>query len=305
MPQYRSDSSTDAASQVGAAPSLLREPAVDVEASGLSDRGLQRPANEDHFLISRVDRSWRVLQTNVPGDAFPPLVTDSITAQIVADGMGGRAGGAVASRTAIAAFVDIVQRTPNLILRVDKHTSEDVLHRMAQRFEQVKAALEDVVRRDPTLSGMGTTMTLACNFGANLLVAHVGDSRAYLYRQGQLARLTRDQTMGQFLRETGVLSDEQLAKHPMRHVLTSVLGTQGSPIDVELRFVRLEDADRILLCSDGLTEMVSDAEIADVLGAAPSAADACRRLIDLANERGGRDNVTVVVSRYRLSNRQA
>ena len=274
---------------------------VTVDASGLSDRGLKRPNNEDHFLVAQIDRSWRTLQTNVPDGAFPQTITDSVTAQMVADGMGGKAGGEIASRTAIAAFVDIVQRTPNLILRLDKQVADDILQRMAKRFERVKDALEDVVRRDPTLSGMGTTLTLACNFRDDLLVAHVGDSRAYLYRGGSLQRLTRDQTMGQFLREAGLLSEAELARHPMRHVLTGVLGTQGSPIEVELRFVHLEDDDQILLCSDGLTEMVDDAAIAAALGSTRTAAEACQRLVNLALGHGGHDNVTVVVSRYRIA----
>ncbi len=302
MPQDR----TDASLAVTAVQTELAEDAnhdlvVSVEASGLSDPGLRRSNNEDHFLISQIDRTWRTLQTNVPDGTFPSSVIDSVTAQIVADGMGGQAGGEVASRTAIAAFVDIVQRTPNLILRLDKQTTEAVLQRMTTRFEQVKEALEKVVQLDPTLRGMGTTMTLAINFKADLLVAHVGDSRAYLFRKGRLQRLTRDQTMVQSLRDTGALSEEELATHPMRHILTGVLGTKGKPINVELHFVRLEDGDQVLLCSDGLTEMVADSAIAEALAATPTCAEACRRLVDTANGNGGKDNVTALVSRYRIT----
>lgn len=302
MPQDRSDAQTAVRPIPAELPAdVIQETRVVVEASGLSDRGLRRATNEDHFLICEIERTWRTLQTNVPAGAFPSSVSDSVTAQIVADGMGGKAGGAVASRAAIATFVDIVQRTPNLILRLDEQSTRDVLERMARRFERVKEALEEMVRRDPALSGMGTTLTLACNFRADLLVAHVGDSRAYLFRNGHLGRLTRDQTLVQLLRDAGTLSDEELARHPMRHVLTGVLGTQGNPIDVELHFVRLEDGDQILLCTDGLTEMVAEEAIAEALGAAPTPADACRRLVDLANDNGGKDNVTAVVSRYRIS----
>jgi protein phosphatase len=247
-----------------------------------------------------MDRTWRTLQTSMPADAYPSSVTDSVTVQIVADGMGGAAGGEMASRTAIGAFVDIVLRTPNLILRLDKQSTQDVLTRMAGRFELIKQALEDAVRRDPTLTGMGTTMTLAVNFRADLLVAHVGDSRAYLFRKGHLERLTRDQTLVQSLLEKGAISPEEMASHPMRHVLAGVLGTKGKPIDVELRFIGLEDGDQMLLCSDGLTEMVAETAIAEALVAAPTAEAACRRLVDLAIGRGGKDNVTAVVSRYRI-----
>lgn len=273
---------------------------VRVDASGLSDRGLRRASNEDHFLVSQLDRTWRTLQTNMPADALPSAVTESITAQIVADGMGGAVGGAVASRTAIATFVDIVLRTPALIFRLDAQNAKDVLARMAARFEQMKQSLEEAVRADPTLTGMGTTMTLAVNFGADLLVAHVGDSRAYLWRRGHLERLTRDQTMVQTLLDQGAISAEELAHHPMRHVLAGVLGTKGKPIDVELRFIGLEDGDQVLVCSDGLTEMVAEAVIAETLAAAPTAEAACQRLIELANNHGGKDNVTAAVSRYQI-----
>lgn len=278
-----------------------QEVAVRVDTSGLSDRGLRRAGNEDHFLIAQMDRTWRTLQTNLPADAFPAAVTDSVTVQMVADGMGGTVGGEIASRTAIGAFVDIVLRTPNLILRLDKQSAQDVLTRMAARFEQMKQALEEAARRDPTLTGMGTTMTLAVNFRADLLVAHVGDSRAYLWRKGHLERLTRDQTMVQSLLEQGAISPAEVARHPMRHLLAGVLGTKGRPIDVELRFIGLEDGDQVLLCSDGLTEMVAEAVIADALAAAPTAEVACRRLVDLAISRGGKDNVTAVVSRYQIA----
>ncbi len=274
---------------------------VRVDTSGLSDRGLRRTSNEDHFLVAQLDRTWRTLQTNMPADAFPSAVTDSITAQIVADGMGGAVGGAVASRTAIATFVDIVLRTPALIFRLDEQNTKDVLTRMSARFEQMKQALEEAVRVDPTLTGMGTTMTLAINFGADLLVAHVGDSRAYLLRQGHLERLTRDQTMVQSLLDQGAISAEELAHHPMRHMLAGVLGSKGKPINVELRFIGLEDGDQVLVCSDGLTEMVAEAVIADALAAAPTAEAACQRLIELANSHGGKDNVTAVVSRYQIA----
>ena len=274
---------------------------VRVDTSGLSDRGLRRASNEDHFLVAQLDRTWRTLQTNMPADAFPSAVTDSITAQIVADGMGGAVGGAVASRTAIATFVDIVLRTPALIFRLDEQNTKDVLTRMTARFEQMKQALEEAVRVDPTLTGMGTTMTLAINFGADLLVAHVGDSRAYLLRQGHLERLTRDQTMVQSLLDQGAISAEELAHHPMRHMLAGVLGSKGKPVNVELRFIGLEDGDQVLVCSDGLTEMVAEAVIAEALAAAPTAEAACQRLIELANSHGGKDNVTAVVSRYQIA----
>ena len=110
--------------------------------------------------------------------------------------------------------------------------------------------------------------------------------------------------MAQFLADTGMCSDEDLAKHPLRHMLTGVLGTQGTPIDVDVRGLRLQDGDELLLCSDGLTEMVPEPEIRRILvDASETSADACQQLVDLALRNGGKDNITVVLSRYRISDR--
>jgi PPM family protein phosphatase len=277
-------------------------PGVHVDMCGLTDRGLKRENNEDHFLVSRIDRTFRTLQTNVPDDLLPASLTDTINVMIVADGMGGHAGGEHASRMAITAFVDMVLRTPNLIMRLDGKLAEQAVERTVRRFEAIKDALVEAVHRDPSLDGMGTTMTLAASFGADVIVGHVGDSRLYLFRRGELKRLTRDQTMAQFLRDTGLCTDAELATHPLRHTLTGVLGTQGTPIDVDVHGLRLEDGDELLLCTDGLTEMVAEPEIRKVLAESlPTASDVCERLVALANANGGRDNITVVLARYHLT----
>ena len=143
-------------------------------------------------------------------------------------------------------------------------------------------------------------MTVACTLGAELLVAHVGDSRAYLFHGGGLGRLTRDQTMAQSLADAGAIRQDEVATHPGRHILTSAIATRGAFVQVELKRARLLDGDQLLICSDGLTEMVGEKEISGVLQSSGSAASACRRLVDLALEAGGEDNVTVVLARYRF-----
>jgi serine/threonine protein phosphatase PrpC len=277
-------------------------PEVMVDAFGLSDRGRRREDNEDHFLIARLDRMWHRLHTNLDDEAMPAEATDTVYGMAVADGMGGHAAGEVASRIAITALVDILLRTPNLITRLNREMGAEVLNRLARRFEAVKNALVDAVEHDATLRGMGTTMTVTASFKAYLVVGHVGDSRAYLNRRGTLERLTRDQTMAQFLRDTGVFTDEELATHPLRHTLTGVLGTSGTEIDADMRVLRLEDGDDVLLCTDGLTEMVSESAIAEVLASPPASAESvCRRLVQQALDEGGKDNVTVALSRYRIA----
>jgi PPM family protein phosphatase len=147
---------------------------------------------------------------------------------------------------------------------------------------------------------MGTTMTLAGSVGPDLIIAHIGDSRAYVHRAGKLLRLTRDQTMAQALADAGAIRPEEVATHPSRHVLTGAITTHEGDVPVELQHLRLSDGDQLLLCSDGLTEMASDAAIAGALDTTGSAANACRALVDLALEAGGEDNVTVILARYRI-----
>src|SRR5262249_21772968 len=153
---------------------------------------------------------------------------------------------------------------------------------------------------DPRLRGMATTLTVACSLGPVLLTTHVGDTRAYLCRGGKLMRLTRDQTMAQSLADAGAIRPEEIAEHPMRHVLTSALAARPGFVQVDVGRWRLENGDRLLLCSDGLTEMVSEKQIATVLASDAPSATVCRKLIDLALQAGGEDNVTVVLARYRI-----
>ena len=273
---------------------------------GLSHVGLVRSNNEDHFLVARIDRTLRTLITNLPPGFVPDESVDSIYGMLVADGLGGHAAGEVASRTAIATLIDLVLATPDIITRLDDHFSQEVLRRFERRFRRIAAVLAEQARSEPHLAGMGTTMTAACCAGADLLIAHDGDSRAYLMREGRLMRLTRDQTMAQLLADTGMNGSHEIEIHPLRHVLTGALGTPEAPIDVELSAHRLRDGDQILLCTDGLTEMVPEASIATLLQQpAELASEVCARLVQAALDRGGRDNVTAVVGRYRIGDAES
>jgi protein phosphatase len=196
--------------------------------------------------------------------------------------------------------VDLVLHTPDWILRLDEHLFQEVRQRMEQRFQQMQEVLTGQARDDPALWGMGTTMTLACSLGADLLLIHAGDSRAYLFRQDRLHRLTRDHTVAQSLADVGAIRPQDVATHPLRHLLTNVLGGRSGKVRADYRELRLVDGDQILLCTDGLTDLVSEAAIREVLRCAGTAADACRALVDLALEAGGKDNVTVVLGRYHI-----
>jgi PPM family protein phosphatase len=272
-----------------------------VDVGGLSHLGLVRSNNEDHFLVARIDRTLRTIVTNLPPGSVPSESVDSVYGMLVADGLGGHAAGEVASRTAIATLIDLVLATPDIITRLDDQLSREVLRRFERRFRRIAEVLAERARSEPRLDGMGTTMTAACSAGADLLIAHVGDSRAYMMRQGHLLRLTRDHTVAQLLADTGRITAEEIQSHPLRHTLTGVLGTRGGPADVDLSAHKLQDGDQVLLCTDGLTEMVPEASIADLLQqSSQSAAAACARLVQAALDKGGRDNVTAVVASYAI-----
>jgi protein phosphatase len=271
---------------------------VQVDLAALSHRGYVRTTNEDHFLILRFGRSLETLRTSLPADALPARSEEVGYGLFVADGMGGCVGGEVASRTAITTLVNLVLQTPDWILSSDPQNIEQVIDRMSERFRRIHDALRDEGRDDPSLKGMGTTMTLVCSLGPRLVIGHVGDSRAYLRRGDELFQLTRDHTVLQTLLDTGALTAEEAARHPGRHVLTRSLGACADGCDGDFHSVVLADGDDLLLCSDGLTNMVDDTHIMPVLRDAASADDACQALVSLALENGGKDNVTVALARY-------
>jgi protein phosphatase len=214
--------------------------------------------------------------------------------------MGGASAGEVASQIAISTLINLVLHTPDWMMRVGDLEAKQVMQRMTDRFEVVDAVLRDQAELDPSRAGMGTTMTLALSVGHDLFLAHIGDSRAYVLRNGVLHQLTRDHTLVQGLVELGVIQPEEAGTHRLKHVLTRVLGTKPEHMGAEVQRVLLADGDQLLLCTDGLTDMVSAATIEAGLRDSPSSEAACRFLVDKALESGGRDNVTIVVARYRI-----
>jgi protein phosphatase len=224
-----------------------------------SDTGRQRRANEDSFFVRA------------------PLF-------VVADGMGGAQAGEVASRLAAETFAGGLP---------DAGTPEQ---RLEVRVRDANTRIHEVSQEDRALNGMGTTLTAAYLDGAELSLAHVGDSRAYLLRDGELTRLTRDHTLVDELVRRGELTEQEAAEHPQRSIITRALGPEPD-IDIDLHTHRMQADDLLLLCSDGLTGMIGEDEVRELLSASPSISDAGHALVDAANEAGGRDNITVVLFR--------
>jgi protein phosphatase len=271
-----------------------------VDVAALSHQGLVRDANEDHYLLMRFGRTLETLATSLPADEVSARSEEVGYGLLVADGVGGAAAGELASRIAISTLVNLVLHTPDWIMSDDAGDTEQVMQRMADRYRRIHVALRDEGVGDPSVAGMGTTMTMACSLGASLVIGHIGDSRAYLFRDGHLQQLTRDHTWVQALVDLGELSAEDAARHPMRHVLIRSLGGRDRFVEGDFQRAWLADDDRILLCTDGLTNMVNDATIATVLREAATSEEACQALVTAALEGGGRDNVTVALARYRF-----
>jgi PPM family protein phosphatase len=287
--------------QQNAGESVATDSAVQIDVSGLSHTGKVRKRNEDHFIITRIGRYLETVLSSLPPGEVPDRIDEAGTAMIVADGMGGHAGGELASRMAISGLIKFAAAMPEWIFRLDKTVATEATQRSRERFQYLNALLIECGRQDPAFRGMGTTLTAARNLGRDLQIVHVGDSRAYLLRQGVLHRLTRDHTYVQLLIDSGQLSAEEAASFGARHVLVNALGGFDDSVQVDVDQIELATGDRLLLCSDGLTDLVDDDTIRQVLVERSGAADVCAGLIDVALDAGGRDNVTVVVADYTLS----
>ena len=271
---------------------------VRIDVSGLSHPGRVRPRNEDHFIVTRIGRYLETVLTSLPPGELPERADEAGYAMVVADGMGGHAGGELASRMAISGLMKLALAMPDWIFRLDDTVASDATQRSKGRFRDLNALLIEHGKQDAAVRGMGTTLTAARTMGVHLQIVHVGDSRAYLLRGGQLLRLTRDHTYVQFLLDSGQLTEEEAADFGARHLLVNALGGVSEDVEVDVSQLKLTNGDRLLLCSDGLTDLVSDDTICQVLIDCRQSAEACRRLIDLALAAGGKDNVTVVVATY-------
>ena len=257
---------------------------------GLSDTGQVRKSNEDDFLIAELTRTIRIKQARLPQ---PELQDSDVRAHvlIVADGMGGPPGGEVASLLAVDAIEEFLLNAFRRCFHVRGPEKHEVLVGLRDALVHADARLVREAEQDPGRWGMGTTLTMAYCLGPQAFVAHVGDSRCYRLRAGELVQVTRDHTVVADMVRRGQLRPEEAAAHRHRHVISNVVGGDGLGIEVELHRVALVPGDVLLLCTDGLTEMVPDDGIAAALQGAPHPRAACERLVAAANAAGGRDNV--------------
>jgi protein phosphatase len=216
----------------------------------------------------------------------------------VADGMGGHAGGEVASMMALQIAWELTGSAFKWHFKLTEEETAELTEKVRVYGQLIHRKLQQLGQADSRLTGMGTTLTAVLTAGLDALVAHVGDSRAYLYRGGALEQLTRDHTFAQHLVDTGVLPSVECATGLLRCMLTNCLGGTSPEVKVETYPLRLADGDRLLLCTDGLTDMLSKEEISLVLAHHSDPQEACGALVDRALDHGGKDNVTAVLARY-------
>jgi protein phosphatase len=278
---------------------LAAEPArLEVESFGLTDRGRVRLSNEDNFLIADLAKSLRVLHSSLRQPAVQEG-EDLGHLLVVADGMGGHSAGEQASSLTVLTLEHFLLNTLNWFFAFRGPDGDNLTGTFREAVEEAQALLFHAAARRPDWRGMGTTLTLAYAFGNDLFVAHVGDSRCYLLRGGTLRRLTQDHTFVSEMVRHGVLRPAAAEHHPYRHVITNCVGGTERCLRVETTRIELEPDDVLLLCSDGLTEMVPDERIRAVLREETDLEEACARLVAEANEAGGKDNITVVLARFR------
>jgi protein phosphatase len=272
-------------------------PGFRLDFAAVSDPGKVRSHNEDHYLITRMGRTFGLVATNVPEGSLPDNIDEEAFGMVVADGMGGMAAGEKASLLAIQTGVDLVLNSPMWATRIDEEAARQLNLRMREYIRKVDSVVVGEARSDRHLSGMGTTLTIAYIVRTDAFIVHVGDSRAYLHREGRLTQLTRDHTLAQGMADSGAIRPDEVSHHAKRHVLTNFVGGPWSGVEPEFTTIELRHDDFLMLCSDGLNEMVTNDEIAAVLDRSPNADAASKELLSLALDRGGRDNVTILVAK--------
>jgi len=279
-----------AAASIGSPPKP-RDSEIDV--FGLTHRGKVRRDNQDHYLVCSLYKSIRVHCTSLPSGGILDDPSDRLASfAMVADGVGGLAGGETASRAALETVASYVVNTMACYYTTDPRNEALFFNALLEAARRSHEAVVERARDDPSLQGMATTLTLGLVVWPSLYVLQVGDSRLYLLREGILTQLTKDQTWAQEMVDRGVIPPAAAGKSPFTHVLASAIGSTSAP---EVGRFELARGDIGLFCTDGLSKHVSDARIKHHLAAMRSAEEACRALLEEALEGGGTDNVTLVV----------
>jgi len=276
----------------------------EIDLYGVTHPGAVRRENQDQFLVATIHQQARIHGTSLPGIDQLPLQSQRLgTIMMVADGVGGGVAGAEASQLAVETITRYVSSTMHCFNTRGRDAEQaffEALNSAAlEAHDAVRAESATRVSGDPTRAhrSMATTLTVSLVVWPYLYLLQVGDSRGYHFHDGALEQMTRDQTLAQDLVDKGAMPKDRLATSPLSHVLASAIGGQAAL--PEVKRVKIQRDSVVLLCSDGLTKHVSDAQIAEGCRTMVSAEQLCRSLLDQAMAGGGSDNITVLAGRVR------
>jgi protein phosphatase len=261
-----------------------------VEVFGRTDVGKTRDHNEDSFLVADLTRRIASLQPDVREQE----VGGRGSLFIVADGMGGAAAGEIASDMAVdTIYTHMINQWGN----DPENTEQRFAYRLKEAVEVANRQIHEYAKAHPEHRGMGTTTTAAGIYSGALYVSQIGDSRGYLIRNGKITQITKDQSLMQRLVDAGELTEEEAAVSERRNIILQALGPDPN-VKVDLTRQELRRGDYLIMCSDGLSGLVPKEDMLKIVSETPDLVAACRELIDLANTRGGPDNITCVVARF-------
>ena len=273
---------------------------VRAEFGARSHRGRIVQENDDHYLVVRLDRRQETLLTSLASGDLPARFDEQAYAAVVADGIGRAGSGAVASRLAISTLAHLALRFGQWHMRIDPVIASEVIEQSEWFYRRANEAVIHRSRTDAGLAGMAATLTGIYSAGNDLFVAHVGHSRCYLFREGILTQLTPDHTLSQRLATGRPPLPVGQGIEDVQHILTNVIGGSSASPRVVVEHFRLNNDDSLLLCTNGLTDVVTDDAISDMLASRRSPSEQCDLLVDLALTNGGQDNVTVVLVNYHI-----
>jgi serine/threonine protein phosphatase PrpC len=269
---------------------VMTNGSVRVSVFGKTDLGRTREHNEDTFLVADLSTGKASLQPEVRNHVIGPRGS----LFMVADGMGGAAAGELASAMA----ADLIHRHMATVWATEEMaTAARFAYRMKEAVELANTALYTYAREHPEVRGMGTTVTAAGILGGDLYLTQIGDSRAYLVRGSEAIQLTKDQSLMQRLVDAGELTEDEAEQSERRNIILQALGPDPR-VKVDLTHQSLRRGDTLILCSDGLSGLVRREEFAMLARRHPDPQALCAALIDLANQRGGPDNITVITARF-------
>jgi PPM family protein phosphatase len=272
--------------------------AIVLESAGKTDIGRVRSNNEDQFLIADLTKQLHVVESSLSNTQLGGWVTGPTGhLLVVADGMGGAAGGEIASGLAVETISWYVARTMPWFYRYQDGREKELEAELVRAVEACQQTVADAAAGS-NLKRMGTTLTMAYVLWPRVYVVHAGDSRCYLHRNGRFERMTKDHTLAQKALDEGILTAKQAKSSALGNTLWNCIGGGAEGVRPDVYHATLRAGDELLLCTDGLTRKLEDPAISDILKSAATPSVACDELVTAANEAGGQDNITVVVTRF-------